>query len=292
MKNTGMHCYLTVDLEDYKYSTMRDMGIKPVADPEQTQRGVEQVISVLNKVSGSKNITFFTTGQVARDNPTLVSELSQEGHEIACHTNNHDNIYNLSRKGFESTLLTAVKVLEDCSGQKIRGFRAPNFSINESCLWAYEVLSYCGFIYDSSIIRSDRRYNVTEYDYVENVGKVFYEFPLFSIRFFGNKTIKIIGGSYFRLIPEFIIIRLMKKAVEKGYVPIIYLHPHDMNDKFSAIPISEMEGLGFFPRIKWLMHQKLWTTGRKSTAKKLEFILRVFPNKGPLIQSLPPFQSG
>lgn len=156
-----MHCYLTIDLEDYKHATMIDMGLDPLSDVEQTKRGVDRIISTVNKVSGAKEITFFTTGQVARSNPELIRRLSRDGHEIACHTNEHEYIYDLSREEFKKNILESVSILKDCSGQDIAGFRAPNFSIDQSCAWAYQVLSECGLAYDASMIRSDRRDSAT-----------------------------------------------------------------------------------------------------------------------------------
>jgi len=266
---------------------MKDMGIRPIADPECVRRGVEKILYTLDKLDGANTATFFTTGQVARNQSNLVNRLAQEGHEIACHTNDHENCFDLTLSEFEDNIKKAVYSLEESAQQKIVGFRAPDFSVNERCPWTYEVLAANGFLYDSSTLKGGQRNQETEYDSLIVTGQEFFKFPLYSFNIIWNINIRIIGGSYFRLLPSFVILKLMRKAVENGYTPIVYLHPSDIDDKFSPILMSQMTGLGLGLRLKWGIHQKLWSTGTESSTKKLEIILQEFPNKGPLVWALP-----
>lgn len=266
---------------------MQRMGVAcPLGNPEQPPRGVDKIISILDKVPGSKKITFFTTGQVADENPELISKLSHNGHEIACHTYSHKYIHEFKDKEeFKKDILEAVKTLKMYSGQDIIGFRAPKFSINErSYAWAYEVLRECGFIYDCSTLRNEKRDIAKEYDHIETGKGIIYSFAQYYYLF---KSFKIIGGTWFRILPLSLITKLMKKAFDDGYIPIVYLHPSDMDDKFSPVLMSEMKEVDFFRRIKWKFWQMRLLWKRKDTAKKLEALLKEFPNKGTLSESLP-----
>ncbi len=97
---TTSYCHLTVDLEDYKHATMLDMGLPPRTNPEQAWRGLTRIFSALQSTSGDPHVTLFTTGQVARDQPDLVGEMVRCGHEIACHGDQHEDLFTLDRKDF------------------------------------------------------------------------------------------------------------------------------------------------------------------------------------------------
>ena len=119
MADNRSACYLSVDLEDYKHATMLDMGLTPTTNPEQTWRGVHRILSVMGKTDSHPHITFFTTGQVARHQPDLVRELAGLGHEIACHSDQHENVYSLDRAGFLGDLRRSKAALEEACGHRI-----------------------------------------------------------------------------------------------------------------------------------------------------------------------------
>src|SRR5690606_32683774 len=103
---------------------------------------------------GGRRLTFFTTGQVARDYPDLVQRIAADGHEIACHYYEHDQIWVQDRATLRRNLDAAISVLTKASGQCINGFRAPDFSIDDRCAdWAFEEISL-RFVYDSSCVAS------------------------------------------------------------------------------------------------------------------------------------------
>ena len=280
-------CMLSLDLEDYKHATMRDMGLPPIANPAQVRRGVERLLGALAQSGGSPKITFFTTGQIARDQRDLVSELSDNGHEIGCHTYEHDDIDKLGRERFAQDLRKAVDVLESASGKPVRGFRAPNFSINERTPWFHSVLADCGFSYDSSEVRHAPRDPREPGECVEAGSRKIYQFPMYGHRLPGGRSIRVIGGTFFRVLPEAVILRLMRKAVRDGYVPLVYLHPADLDDKFEAVSYDEMRALGSRASVSWLMRQKNWSVGTRRAADKLKVILEEVPNRGIMVDAVP-----
>ena len=235
MTNNRYACYLSVDLEDYKHATMLDMGLRPLTNPEQTWRGVHRILSVLRRSASHPNLTFFTTGQVARDQPDLVREMAGLGHEIACHSDQHENVFTLDRTEFLNNLQRAKASLEDASGQRVMGFRAPNFSIDERSPWAHATLAEAGFIYDSSLVTDIPRTSTGAYDVLDLSGQWLFEFPIYCHKVIGTRGIRVIGGTYFRVLPLSLILTLVTQAIEQGYVPLIYLHAADADDRPSPV---------------------------------------------------------
>lgn len=95
--------------------------------------------------------TFFVLGEVAEKYPDLILEIYNKGHEIASHSYSHRTIGELGRDEFESDIRKSKIILERITGDKVIGFRAPTFSINNNTIWALDILEKLNFIYDSSI---------------------------------------------------------------------------------------------------------------------------------------------
>ncbi|HJR76186.1 MAG TPA: polysaccharide deacetylase family protein [Nitrospiraceae bacterium] len=287
MADNRCACFLSVDLEDYKHATLLSMGLPATTNPEQTWRGTHRILSVVAKTDSHPHITFFTTGQVARDQPDLVRELARQGHEIACHSDQHENVYALDRVRFLQDLHRSKAVLERACGQRVVGYRAPNFSINRDSSWAYSALIEAGFIYDSSMVTASPRAAACAYDVLECEGHKLFEFPLYWHRMAGKLGVRVIGGTYFRLLPVSIIVALMKAAAGQGYTPILYLHASDADESPGAIRWNEMQGLSYLARSQWAIRQKQWSIRSRTTAGKLFEVLKIFPNLGRMGAVLP-----
>jgi len=95
--------------------------------------------------------TFFILGEVAGYYPHLVKEIAKNGHEISCHGKIHVDLWNYSSESFKDDLKEAKNLLEDLSGQKVIGYRAPNLVIED---WIVPILTELGFEYDSSVCPS------------------------------------------------------------------------------------------------------------------------------------------
>ena len=97
--------------------------------------------------------------RASEDVDGFIQRIFDDGHEIACHYNFHDDIFLSNRKEFACELDKAIESIEDAIGQKPIGFRAPNFAINKSDRWAYEEISL-RFDYDSSYQTSSKKDNI------------------------------------------------------------------------------------------------------------------------------------
>ena len=71
--------------------------------------------------------TFFTLGWVAQRHPKLIRRIAEAGHEIASHGYDHARVFTFDRTRFAQDIKLAKQILEDASGEKIIGYRAPSF---------------------------------------------------------------------------------------------------------------------------------------------------------------------
>lgn len=95
--------------------------------------------------------TFFFTGYLAKLMPNAVKNVSDRGHEIACHGMYHDidNAFDvLSLKSQISQLALAKNILQDACGEEVISFRAPALRVNKD---TPKALQETGFLIDSSI---------------------------------------------------------------------------------------------------------------------------------------------
>ena len=179
--------------------------------------------------------TFFVLGWIAEQYPSLVRDIADAGHEIACHGYDHRRVTTFTRDEFRADLRRARTAIEDACGLKVEGYRAPTFSITRQNLWALEVLAEEGFTYDSSIfpIRHDN-YGISDAPrfphrcHFQNGGSIF-EFPMSTVRL-GRMNMPVAGGGYLRLLP----MRFTKWAVhqihrEDRQPVIIYFHPWEVD---------------------------------------------------------------
>ena len=227
-------------------------------------------------------MTFFTTGILARNCPQLIRKIYEDGHEIGCHYNFHDNINQSNREDFARNLDIAIDSIENITGEKPLGFRAPSFAIDRHNTWAYEELAK-RFAYDSSYKTSSPivgKLNAKKFQFKENN---LYEFCIFELPLFGRFHLKS-GGTFFRLFPSGLTLKVMKKTYEFGHVPLIYMHPYELtlNGNF-WVPWKDLSGLPFFSRlIKWARQTQWSHLGHKGVEKKMETICTIFEHQGPM----------
>ena len=87
--------YFTVDFEDFTHDLCR--ALKAFAPSQLRDKSLYKSLSNINELlalnySNNQNITFFCTGVIADRYPDLVKVIAEQGHEIACHGNFHDDI--------------------------------------------------------------------------------------------------------------------------------------------------------------------------------------------------------
>ncbi len=197
---------LTVDVEDY-YQVESFAGVVRRKDWARWEPRIERNTHKLLEMFARYNVrgTFFILGWIAERYPQLAREILDAGHEIACHSYDHQFILNQRREDFRADVRRAKQLLEDITGAPVEGYRAPTYSIMEQTLWAIEILVEEGFRYDSSIfpIHHDRygMPGARRFPYVIYCasGEIV-EFPPSTTRLAGQ-NLPMTGGGYFRLLP-------------------------------------------------------------------------------------------
>lgn len=114
--------------------------------------------------------TFFTIGEDAKKHPDVIKLIHSKGHEIANHTYHHHQFFgDLKYSDMEYEILECNKILEDITGCKIVGFRAPGWNINKNTL---NILKNNGFKYDSSVFPSKLIPILNLFNYLTNKGRM------------------------------------------------------------------------------------------------------------------------
>ncbi len=139
---------LSLDL-DNKWSYLKTHGSDAWRDfPSYLDTAVPRILDFLD-TRGIK-ITFFIVGQDAAlpKNKAALASLSAAGHEIGCHSFNHEPWLHLySEEDLDQELQRAEEAIETATGEKVDGFRGPGFSISEMTL---RVLKKRGYRYDAT----------------------------------------------------------------------------------------------------------------------------------------------
>jgi polysaccharide deacetylase family protein (PEP-CTERM system associated) len=227
---------LSVDVEEYYHAAIFRKGTKALAGRTFESRVVgsmEQLLALLKRHQ-SKG-TFFVLGEVAAAHPALVRTIADEQHEVACHGDRHEDVYRQSPREFRADVRRAKAQIEQTIGQRVIGYRAPNFSIGPEQSWAYEILSEEGYQYDSSQhpIHHDRygQPDAPRFPYAiwSNGDSSLTEFPIGTARVMGV-NMPIGGGGFFRLLP-FPLIRIgMRRVNLREEQPVMfYLHPWELD---------------------------------------------------------------
>ena len=174
--------------------------------------------------------TFFCLGWIAETYPEVIKEIVSRGYEVGSHTRMHQLVYEQTKIEFKKDLEHSVKTLEDLTGQKVKYFRAPGFSITENEKWAFEILVNNGIEVDCSIFPARRAHGGFP-SYKESIPSIIKyngielkELPINYIKFV-DKAIMYSGGGYFRLLPY----PLIKRWTKKSHYVMSYLHPRDFD---------------------------------------------------------------
>ncbi len=220
---------ISIDVEDWQQSTWdRELPIS-----ERAARNTETLLDLLGEAR--IRATLFVLGKFADAHPAVVRRIAADGHEVACHGHGHVEIFKQSREEFTEDVRRAKSALEQITGNPVLGYRAPDFSVVRSTLWALEVLAESGFNYDSSIypIRH-RRYGIPAWPTapvrVELAnGLAISELPIASLQLFG-RNLPVGGGGYHRLLPG-AVARAAARNVMQGRLFVYYCHPYELDPR-------------------------------------------------------------
>jgi len=270
LNNMQKKCYVTIDFEDFSHDFKRNVLFEedPKINEDALNKSYEYIKYLLKKLNDIK-VTFFCTGIVAKKYPDIISKISKDGHEVACHYLFHDDVYKENINDFEKNIKEAVLHLESASNQKIVGFRAPKFSVNMNNVNHYKIINKY-FKYDSSLNTLNIK-NISEFKKVNQLTNLtFLPVPTFS---FLKKIKYKSGGTFFKFFPFLFTDQLLKRAAKNGIIPIVYIHPYEFeNGKNFRITFKQLK-LPFLKKLYWFLRQTQWLNFMNFTTSKKLFKL-------------------
>lgn len=198
-------------------------------------KNMDRIFKVLNETNSKA--TFFCLGWIALKYPDIIHQIDNLGYEVACHSDKHQLVYELTASQFKEDTRIAIERLEHVLGKKVTSYRAPGFSFTKNTLWAFEILHELGIKHDSSVFPALRAHGGYP-DFpskkpiqISYKGITIKELPITTTKLFGQDIV-FGGGGYFRLIPY----PLIKKWTKEHDYVMTYLHPRDLDACQPMIP--------------------------------------------------------
>jgi polysaccharide deacetylase family protein (PEP-CTERM system associated) len=259
----------SVDVEDY----FQVVALEPWVSraqwdslPSRIEPSLDRILELLTK--HGTLATFFTLGWIAQKYPRLIRRIVEVGHEVASHGWWHRRVTGLSPDEFRQEVRESKATLEDVSGQRVYGYRAPSFSIAPGTEWAFDILLEEGYRYDSSVFpirRPDYGYpsSVTVPHLINRPAGVLLELPMATTAWLGLR-LPAAGGGYLRQLPYALTERAFREHGERGVSAMFYVHPWEVDPEQPRIP-----GLPWPTRLRHY-------GGLERTLPRLERLLRDF----------------
>jgi peptidoglycan/xylan/chitin deacetylase (PgdA/CDA1 family) len=248
---------LSIDLEDFRLELPNPNICTP-----RVMVLVKEWLGFLEKLN--IKITFFCVANICEHYRGLISMIADSGHEIALHSLAHTPLTKMNESEFEDDLGNALALLKTETGQSIIGYRAPTFSMVESTRGFYKILSKHGIQYSSSVLpAANPLFGWPGFGYEPRSIDGICEIPI-SVTTLGIiPKIPFAGGTYFRLLPRWILLRLFKTYMNE--VITGYFHPYDIDTLQERVMHPHMRN--------WAMNELMYM-GRGSLLSKLEYIIR------------------
>lgn len=229
----GVTNMLTFDIEEWFHANFD--GVE--APAQVTKTNFRENMDTLLRICSETNskATFFTLGYIGEHYPDVVKAIAREGHDIASHGYGHQLAYSQTFEEFRDDVKKSVDILEDLTGTKVLGYRAPSWSIVERNLHYLEALEQLGMVYDASIFPVKTfLYGIP--DAPTEIHKPcvngrelgLYEVPM-SVMKVAGRNVGYSGGFYFRFFPKFVIQNAIVSANRRGKSSIVYLHPREID---------------------------------------------------------------
>jgi polysaccharide deacetylase family protein (PEP-CTERM system associated) len=271
---------MTVDVEDWYQVENLKPWIPAASWPSlesRVEKNVHDILDLLDiesaRIPDRKPVraTFFVLGWLAERLPELIREIHSRGHEVASHGYGHELCNNLDAEAIGEDLKKSRQILEDAIGERVWGYRAPSFSIDNGTMNA---IAACGYRYDSSYnsFKLHGRYGSVDLSLYAKTGIAvkaadnFYELPVSNMTIGRHTILPWGGGAYLRLMPIGLFKLGIKHILRRQGAYLFYLHPWEIDPGQPRIGEAS-----FSARLK---HYK----NLDQTSRKLRTLIRTFQN--------------
>ena len=271
-RSTASPQIFTVDVEEYFHAAAFDHVVSRDSWAGRESRVEPMVDLLLEMLAGAGALgTFFTLGWLAERRPDLVRRIAAAGHEIASHSWWHRRVYTLTRDEFRDDARRSKDVLEQATGARVFGYRAPSFSIVPGTEWALDALREVGYVYDSSLFpirRPGYGYAAAPRDphTIRCPAGDLLELPLATTRWAGLR-LPAAGGGYLRQLPLALTQRAFREHAARGASAVFYIHPWELDAEQPRLPVSWLTRVRHYrglertrERIAALLAEFRWTS--------------------------------
>jgi polysaccharide deacetylase family protein (PEP-CTERM system associated) len=225
---------LSVDVEDwFQVGAFETVIARDAWEtlPRRVEENTDAVLALFDEAG--VQATFFTLGWIAERHPALIRRIAAAGHEIASHGWDHKRVFTMSEAEFRADLERARAAIEHVSGQRLKGYRAPSFSVDARTPWAHPVLAEQGYAYSSSVapVRHDHYgwRDSPRFAWRPVAGSDLIELPVTTVELAGRRFAAG-GGGFFRLLPYALSNWAIGRVNGADQRPaIFYFHPWDID---------------------------------------------------------------
>ncbi len=223
---------MSVDVEDWfqvgAFETVIDKadwdGLQP-----RVEANTDAVLALF--AESGVHATFFTLGWVAHRYPALIRRIVDAGHEIASHGWDHQRVFTMDAGLFRADLARARAAIEDAAGQKVTGYRAPSFSIDQRTPWAHVVLAEEDYAYSSSVAPLAHDHygwrDAPRFAFRPLPDSALLEVPV-TVAQFGKRRVAA-GGGFFRLLPAALMDFAVRQVNAADHPAMFYFHPWEID---------------------------------------------------------------
>jgi polysaccharide deacetylase family protein (PEP-CTERM system associated) len=218
--------------------------------------------------------TFFVLGWIAENDPALVREIAERGHEVADRGFYHRSVRSLTADEFREDLRRSRAALETASGRRVIGYRAAEKLSPERDDWIHEVLAGEGYLYDASMMptRNTPRERRVLHQVSTTAGEMT-ELPYATIDA-GLGPLPIAGGNYIRQIPYTLTRRAVRRWLENGMDPFaFYFHVWELDPDqpriSAASRLNRIRHYRKLDKMEWILNENLGLYGSSSVAEHL-----------------------
>lgn len=218
--------------------------------------------------------TFFVLGWIAENDPALVREIAERGHEIADRGFYHRSVRSLTADEFREDLRRSRATLEAASSRRVIGYRAAEKLSPERDGWIYDVLAEEGYLYDSSMLptRNTPASMRTLHEVRTRFGNI-RELPYATIDA-GFGPLPISGGNYIRQIPYTLTRRAVSRWLQNGEEPFVfYFHVWELDPDqpriSAASRLNRIRHYRKLDKMEWILNENLGLYGSSGIAEYL-----------------------
>lgn len=224
---------LTIDVEDWYHDCLGE----PVPVPE--SRVEPNTLRLLDLLATHKaRATFFFLGDVAARFPSLARRVMEAGHEVGSHGYAHRGVMQMTRREFRDDVTRSLRVIEDATGARVLGYRAPYFSIKADVRWPIEILGELGLRYDASILAIDRPpgFELVCPRRPFRHPNGLWEVPVAVLQMLRFWYLPLAGGNGLRWLPQRLFDRVVRQFEHDIGPGVFYLHPWELDPSSPTAP--------------------------------------------------------